>query len=156
MLSGIEFMDMLHMMIGNVQGGAIVLVIFGILGGARTQWWYPVLLGAVYCPLYYGVFSAVIRRMNVETPGRESAEQTPPEQETQSADERSQTIINGLGGRQNIADVDCCFTRLRVRVRVRVRDMQQVVDRTLMLTGGQRQRCTGYLWLAGGENRPRR
>lgn len=123
-LSGVAFMlmDMLHVMIGNVQGGAIDLVIFGVLGGARTQWWYPVLLGAVYCPLYYVVFRAVIRRMHVETP---------PEQEKQSADERSQTIINGLGGRQNIADVDCCFTRLRVWVR----DMQQVVDRTLMLTG---------------------
>ncbi|OIV47528.1 PTS maltose transporter subunit IICB [Sodalis sp. TME1] len=132
-LSGVAFMlmDILHVMIGNVQGGAIDLVIFGMLGGAKTQWWYPVLLGAVYCPLYYVVFSAVIRRMNVETPGRESEEQTPPAQEKQSADERSQTIINGLGGRQNIADVDCCFTRLRVRVR----DMQQVVDRTLMLTG---------------------
>lgn len=112
-------MNLLHVIIGNVQGGA------------RTQWWYPVLLGAVYCPLYYVVFRAVIRRMHVETPGRESDEQTPPEQEKQSADERSQTIINGLRGRQNIADVDCCFTRLRVRVR----DMRQVVDRTLMLTG---------------------
>lgn len=95
-------MDMLHVMIGNAQGGAIDLVIFGALGVARTQWWYPVLLGAVYCPLYYVVFRALIRRLHVETPGRVSEEQTPPEQEKQSDDERSQTIINNLGRRQNI------------------------------------------------------
>lgn len=132
-LSGISFMlmDVLHLMIGNVQGGAIDLAIFGILGGARTHWWYAVLLGLIYFPLYYYVFRLVILRMRVETPGREQEEEAAPARKPLSADDRSHGIIVGLGGADNIAEVDCCFTRLRVRVK----DMKQVVDRSLMLTG---------------------
>ena len=31
-------------------------------------------------------------------------------------DERSRMILNGLGGKKNVADVDCCITRLRCTV----------------------------------------
>ncbi|QHM75391.1 PTS system maltose-specific EIICB component [Mixta theicola] len=132
LLTGLSFMlmSMLHLMIGNVQGGAIDLVVFGILGGAKTHWWWTLALGVVYAPLYYYGFKWVIKRMNVETPGRETEEQEAAAQ-TVSADERTRTIISGLGGAGNIEDVDCCFTRLRVRVK----DMKEVVDQTLMTTG---------------------
>ncbi|MFC3395435.1 PTS transporter subunit EIIC [Brenneria rubrifaciens] len=131
-LSGLSFMlmSMLHLMIGNIQGGAIDLVVFGILGGAKTQWWYAVLLGLIYLPVYYFTFRFIIRRMNVETPGRE-AEETAREVAPVSADERTKTIITGLGGESNIEEVDCCFTRLRVLVK----DMNRVEDKTLMSTG---------------------
>ncbi|MCU5775666.1 PTS transporter subunit EIIC [Erwiniaceae bacterium BAC15a-03b] len=131
LLSGLSFMLMsvMHLMIGNVQGGAIDLVVFGILGGSKTQWWWSILLGLIYVPVYYYSFRFIIRRMNVETPGRESEEvETAP---AVAANERTNVIISGLGGEGNIEDVDCCFTRLRVRVK----DMQQVVDQTLMTTG---------------------
>ncbi|TKI08105.1 PTS transporter subunit EIIC [Martelella alba] len=133
MLCGLSFMlmDLLGLMIGNVQGGAIDLVIFGILGGGKTHWWYAVLLGLIYFPVYYFVFRLVIVRMGVQTPGRETEEPETPQRKTLSPDERAVNIIAGLGGSQNIADVDCCFTRLRVRVK----DMRQVIERTLMLTG---------------------
>ncbi|WP_337021113.1 PTS transporter subunit EIIC [Pantoea anthophila] len=129
-LTGLSFMlmSMLHLMIGNVQGGIIDLVVFGMLGGATTHWWWTLALGAVYAPLYYYAFRLVITRMHVETPGRESEEEKPQQV---AADERTQVIISGLGGQANIEDVDCCFTRLRVRVR----EMNQVVDQTLMSTG---------------------
>ncbi|WP_307743220.1 PTS transporter subunit EIIC [uncultured Pantoea sp.] len=129
-LTGLSFMlmSMLHLMIGNVQGGIIDLVVFGMLGGAKTHWWWTLALGAVYAPIYYYAFRLVITRMHVETPGRESEEEKPQQV---AADERTQVIISGLGGQANIEDVDCCFTRLRVRVR----EMNQVVDQTLMSTG---------------------
>ena len=130
-LSGLSFMlmSMLHLMIGNIQGGAIDLVVFGILGGSRTQWWWTLVLGAVYVPVYYYGFRFVILRMRVETPGRE-AEEVETEKAV-AADERVRVIISGLGGKENIEDVDCCFTRLRVRVK----EMKEVVDQTLMTTG---------------------
>ncbi|MEE3650411.1 MULTISPECIES: PTS transporter subunit EIIC [unclassified Brenneria] len=131
-LSGLSFMlmSMLHLMIGNIQGGAIDLVVFGILGGLETRWWYAVLLGLIYFLAYYFAFRFIIRRMNVETPGRESEEHA-PETQPISADQRTKDIITGLGGENNITDVDCCFTRLRVQVK----DMTLVVDKTLMSTG---------------------
>ncbi|QHM71121.1 PTS transporter subunit EIIC [Mixta intestinalis] len=132
LLTGLSFMlmSMLHLMIGNVQGGAIDLVVFGILGGAKTHWWWTLALGVIYAPLYYYGFKWVIRRMNVETPGREVEEQETAPQAF-SVDDRTKVIISGLGGENNIEEVDCCFTRLRVRVK----DMKEVVDQTLMSTG---------------------
>ena len=129
-LTGLSFMlmSMLHLMIGNVQGGVIDLVVFGMLGGAKTHWWWTLALGVIYAPIYYYAFRLVITRMLVETPGRESEDEKPQQV---TADERTQVIISGLGGQANIEDVDCCFTRLRVRVK----EMNQVVDQTLMSTG---------------------
>ncbi len=133
LLTGLSFMlmSMLHLMIGNVQGGAIDLVVFGILGGSKTHWWWTIALGVVYAPLYYFGFRFIITRMRVETPGRESEE--PTQTAVVSADERTHVIISGLGGPGNIDDVDCCFTRLRVRVK----EMKEVVDQTLLSTGAQ-------------------
>ena len=34
----------------------------------------------------------------------------------QSKDQLSATILEGLGGKENLSDVDCCATRLRVTV----------------------------------------
>lgn len=123
-------MSMMHLMIGNVQGGAIDLVVFGIPGGSHTQWWWSIALGIVYLPVFYYGFKGGILRMRVETPGREALEAA-PKHNAVSADRRTQTIISGLGGADNIEDVDCCFTRLRVRVK----EMKEVVDQTLMTTG---------------------
>ncbi|WP_313620110.1 PTS transporter subunit EIIC [Pantoea septica] len=130
LLTGLSFMlmSMLHLMIGNVQGGVIDLVVFGILGGSKTHWWWTLALGVVYAPLYYYAFRFIITRMGVETPGRESEDEKPQQV---AADERTKVIISGLGGQANIEDVDCCFTRLRVRVK----DMKEVVDQTLLTTG---------------------
>ena len=130
LLTGLSFMlmSMLHLMIGNVQGGVIDLVVFGILGGSKTHWWWTLALGVVYAPLYYYAFRFIITRMGVETPGRESEDEKP---QLVAADERTKVIISGLGGQANIEDVDCCFTRLRVRVK----DMKEVVDQTLLTTG---------------------
>ncbi len=144
-LTGISFvlMQSLHVMIGNVQGGAIDWVIFGILGGSKTHWWYPLILGIVYAPLYYFSFRWVITRMLIKTPGREDDAESEDlrgtsavgpastSAATSSASEKTTNIIKGLGGEGNISSVDCCFTRLRVKVV----DMSQVVDKTLMTTG---------------------
>ncbi|HBH69617.1 MAG TPA: PTS maltose transporter subunit IICB [Erwinia persicina] len=131
LLSGLSFMlmSLMHLMIGNVQGGAIDLVVFGILGGSKTAWWWSVGLGLIYVPIYYYGFRFIILRMRVETPGRESDGALP--QVSVTADERTRVIISGLGGEGNIEDVDCCFTRLRVKVK----QMNEVVDQTLMTTG---------------------
>lgn len=145
LLTGLSFvlMQLLQVMIGNVQGGAIDWVIFGILGGSKTHWWFPLMLGIVYAPLYYFSFRWVITRMQIKTPGREDDSESEEQRATPSVaaasametppltSDKTSNIIRGLGGEQNIASVDCCFTRLRVKVK----DMSQVQDKTLMTTG---------------------
>jgi PTS system maltose and glucose-specific IIC component len=132
-LTGISFvlMQMFHVMIGNVQGGAIDFLIFGVLGGAKTHWWYPLILGIIYAPIYYFSFRWVILRMQVKTPGREDENDAEERAKPAQGNEKTRNIILGLGGEGNIAQVDCCFTRLRVKVK----DMAQVQDDTLLKTG---------------------
>lgn len=62
--------------------------------------------------LYYIVFRFLITKFNFKTPGREDKEL----QQQVEATERAQTIVAGLGGKDNIEIVDCCATRLRVTI----------------------------------------
>lgn len=130
-MTGLSFalMHLFGVMIGNVQGGVIDLLVFGVLGGTATNWWLAVLVGACYFPIYYFVFRFIITRMNVKTPGREDETATSSQQVT--ASEQAEQIIAGLGGAQNIQLVDNCFTRLRVKVK----DMDKIKDDSLKATG---------------------
>ncbi len=126
------FSQMLGVMIGNIQGGFIDFIVFGVLGGAKTHWWFSLLLGCLWAPVYYFTFRWVILRMKVKTPGREeentfsAAMAFKPEGANSAAQ-----IIAGLGGRHNIQSVDCCFTRLRVKLV----DMSKIDEQMLRQSG---------------------
>ena len=108
------------------SGGFIDLLLFGILqGNAKTDWIRILPVGVIYFFLYYGIFAFLIRRLDLKTPGREEdSEETKLHTradvmgtKTESpAASVSSLIVQGLGGRQNICDVDCCATRLRITV----------------------------------------
>ena len=86
------------------------------------------LVGAVYFILYFLLFRFMIRKSNYATPGREDDGETKlytradynekkkTNQKEQSA-ETSRLILSGLGGKENLAGLDCCATRLRVTVK---------------------------------------
>ncbi|MGL4338574.1 MAG: PTS transporter subunit EIIC, partial [Turicibacter sp.] len=69
----------------------------------------------------FAVFNFAIKKLNIATPGRNGNYIDDEETSTSSAstnkDEQASTIIELLGGRANIADVDACMTRLRVTVK---------------------------------------
>ncbi len=106
------------------SGGFIDLFLFGILqGNAKTSWVYVVLVGIVYFVVYYFLFSFLIKTFDLKTPGREKDEEIKlynrsdyNAKKEQGSDELSEMICNGLGGKKNISDVDCCATRLRCTV----------------------------------------
>ena len=102
------------------------MFLFGILqGNAKTNWIWIVIVGVVYFIVYYFLFSFIIKKMNLKTPGREDdSEETKlytradvnakkeTSQGSEKADENSVSamITDGLGGKDNISDVDCCAT----------------------------------------------
>lgn len=114
------------------SGGIIDLVLFGILPGMeKTNWIWIVVVGIGYFIVYYFLFSFLIKKLNLKTPGRENeGEETKlytradvnksKNSGTNGAktqdDIVSALIVLGLGGKENISDVDCCATRLRVTV----------------------------------------
>ncbi len=129
-LAGISFMlmDIFGVKVGQTfSGGFIDLTLFGILPGATgvdNNWYMIVVVGAVYAVIYYFIFKTVILKWNIATPGRNGAElkvMTKKEyneikNSTKDSNEIVFDIIEGLGGSDNIKDVDACITRLRVTV----------------------------------------
>jgi hypothetical protein len=57
-----------------VSGGIIDLALFGILqGNAKTNWIWVVIIGVGYFILYYLLFSYLIRKFDLKTPGRDES-----------------------------------------------------------------------------------
>lgn len=113
------------------SGGFIDLFLFGILqGNKKTSWIWVIIVGIGYFIVYYFLFSFLIKKLNLKTPGRDDAEEvklyTRADVNAKNAGESgangskedavSEGILRGLGGKKNISDVDCCATRLRCTV----------------------------------------
>ncbi|WP_192987875.1 PTS transporter subunit EIIC [Carnobacterium mobile] len=114
-MAGISFMlmDLFNVIIGNVQGGAIDLGVFGILQGLDTRWFVAVIVGIGYAFAYYFVFKTVILKQNVPTPGREEITEG-SDVVIKDKDNIGKTIVAALGGKENIKEIENCFTRLRL------------------------------------------
>ncbi|RDU21982.1 PTS transporter subunit IIABC [Anaerosacchariphilus polymeriproducens] len=150
-LAGLSYMLMHILNVGvgmTFSGGLIDLTLFGILqGNQKTSWVWIVIVGIGYFIVYYFGFSFLINKFNFKTPGREEGDA-----ETKlytradvnakkgkkgenasggSDDVTSAMITKGLGGKDNISDVDCCATRLRTTVF----DASKVDESTLKQSG---------------------
>ena len=154
-LAGSAYMvaHILNIAVGlTFSGGLLDLVIFGVLqGNAKTSWLRIIPAGVVYFLLYYVLFSFLIKKFDLKTPGREdddeetklytkadvNARRTEAKegescsQAENSKDSRSAAIVMGMGGRNNITSVDCCATRLRCSIA----DSSLVDEKLLKSTG---------------------
>ncbi|MGL4935743.1 MAG: N-acetylglucosamine-specific PTS transporter subunit IIBC [Cetobacterium sp.] len=85
-----------------------------------TNWYMLIIQGAVFFVLYYVIFTAVITKMNLKTPGREdedSSDEATTSSKPTTNDELAEKLIPLLGGVDNIVIVDNCITRLRLEVK---------------------------------------
>lgn len=115
------------------SGGFIDMFLFGILqGNEKTNWIWIVIVGIFYFVIYYLLFTLLIRKFDLKTPGRGEEEEVKlyrrsdiesrknnfntDDASASSEDLVSAMITKGLGGSDNISDVDCCATRLRCTV----------------------------------------
>ena len=156
-LAGLSFMLMHILNVGvgmTFSGGLIDLVLFGAMqGNAKTHWIWVVVVGAVYFVLYYLIFRFMISKFNYKTPGRDDAEEvklyTRADVNARNAasgssapagdDPVSALIVEGLGGTDNLSDVDCCATRLRCTVK----DAALVRQDVLKASGASGVICKG-------------
>lgn len=69
-------------------------------------------IGIVYGLLYYFLFRWAIRRFQIPTPGRE--EGSPLEEWAGDIPYRAPLILQALGGKDNIVQIEACITRLRL------------------------------------------
>ena len=105
-------MHMLNVGIGmTFSGGFLDFFLFGILqGNTKSSWLHVIPVGILYFIVYFIVFRVMILKFNYQTPGHEKDNAAP----VNNADNKSQQILDGLGGLENISDLSCCATRLRV------------------------------------------
>ena len=146
-LAGLSFMLMHIFNVGvgmTFSGGAIDLTLFGILqGNAKTNWIWIIVVGLAYAVIYYFVFYFMIKKFNYKTPGREADDEETKLftrkdlnernalRKQENGDRTSALILSGLGGKDNISDIDCCATRLRVTVKD-----PQTVDKAILSESG--------------------
>lgn len=105
-------MHMLNVGIGmTFSGGFLDFFLFGILqGNTKTSWLHVIPVGILYFIVYFIIFRVMILKFNYQTPGHEKDNAAP----VNNADNKSQQILDGLGGLENISDLSCCAMRLRV------------------------------------------
>jgi len=136
-LAGLSFMIMYitGTSIGlTFSGGLIDFFLFGLLPG-REPWWNVIILGLIFIPVYYFLFTWAVKWKDLATPGREpDAEAIADygEHELQLSDEekaaaiktaaveadmsQAAKVLAAFGGFENITSVDACITRLRISV----------------------------------------
>ncbi|MEI5909490.1 glucose-specific PTS transporter subunit IIBC [Bacillus spongiae] len=114
--AGLSFMTMhlLDVKIGmTFSGGLIDYILFGLIN-PQTNAWLVIPVGLVFAVIYYFGFRFAIRKFNLMTPGRE--EEEIEEGESVEASELAHEVLDAMGGKENIAHLDACITRLRVSV----------------------------------------
>lgn len=114
-------------------GGIITVTLNNLIAGVeKTNWPIMFILGLAQIALYYVLFSFLIKKFKFKTPGREdvnveeakNGEVTSKDGSKSIVDRKEDrvgvseiiSVINGLGGKENIINVTNCFTRLRVDV----------------------------------------
>ncbi|MCL2888666.1 MAG: PTS transporter subunit EIIC [Elusimicrobia bacterium] len=137
--AGLSFMlaHILKIAVGTTFScGLIDLTLYGILqGNAKTNWVMLLPLFLIYFVGYYFFFKWAILKWNIQTPGREPDDQesklytkadynaakashaSGPVDKAAARDEQLELIIEGLGGKENMENLDCCATRLRLNVK---------------------------------------
>lgn len=119
----------------GTSGGIInILVSNLVLGVDKTNWPMMFVLGIVNAVVYFFLFRFLIKKLNLHTPGREeetaedaelladggatvAAAQADAPAASGDTDQAILDLIEGLGGKDNIEELENCFTRLRVAVK---------------------------------------
>ncbi|MNW28354.1 PTS system glucose-specific EIICBA component [compost metagenome] len=101
--------------------------------------WLLIPVGIAYGLIYYVLFRWAIRTFRIPTPGRE--EGSVLEDWAGSIPYRAPLILEALGGKENIVQVESCITRLRLTVH-----NDRLIDTTAMKALGS----AGLIKLGGG------
>ena len=116
----------------SFSAGAADLLFSASLPAAQRTW-LILPLGLAAFAVFYIVFRLMIQGLNLKTPGREDEAPTTAPKSSVGKDwaVMAAGILDGMGGRDNIASLTHCATRLRMAVR----DMTRVDDAQLKAAG---------------------
>ena len=103
------------------SAGATDLIFSASLPAAANTW-LIIPLGIAAFVVFFLVFLFAIKTFNLKTPGREDDNEEEAKIELANNDytAMASVILEGLGGKDNIASMDHCITRLRLEVKDRL------------------------------------
>jgi PTS system N-acetylglucosamine-specific IIC component len=113
-------------------------LIFSASLPAAAKTWLILPLGAAAAIVFYLVFRFAITKWDLKTPGREDDQEGELKLELSNDDftAMAAVILEGCGGKENIASIDNCITRLRLEVKDRL-----LVDEKVIKSSG----CAGVI-----------
>ena len=97
-------------------------LIFSASLPAAHNTWMIIPLGIAAFLVFYFVFKFAILKWNLKTPGREDDDEADDAEKSATLANNdftavAQTILEGLGGKENVVTIDNCITRLRLTVK---------------------------------------
>ena len=101
------------------SAGATDLVFSSSLPAAQNTWMI-IPLGIAAFIVFYVVFRIAIVKWDLKTPGREDDDEETEKKVVLSNDnftEVASIILEGVGGKENVASIDNCITRLRLEIK---------------------------------------
>ena len=117
----------------SFSAGAMDLLFSSSLPAA-ARIWLIIPLGIAAFAVFYFVFLFAIKKWDLKTPGRED-DDVEAEKKIELANDDfaaiAATILEGCGGKDNIASIDNCITRLRLEVK----DITAVNDKVIKSAG---------------------
>lgn len=86
---------------------------------AAAKTWLIIPLGIAAFIVFYIVFRFAITKWDLKTPGREddSEDETKMQLANDDFTKVAEIILDGVGGKENVASVDNCITRLRLEIK---------------------------------------
>ena len=123
LLTGISvfFAANMEWMAGFGFSAGLVDMVLSSQNPLAKQWYMLIAQGAAFFAIYYFVFVALIKGLNLKTPGREEAEQGTVKAPAAKSDagELAGQYVAALGGLDNLEVIDACITRLRLTLKDR-------------------------------------
>lgn len=109
--------------------GARTYMLFGLIDSvvsnlpfspSITKFYLVIIVGLIMGVVWFLVFVYLIKKFNLQTPGREEIQSDEVRVSDNKDDFQQRDIeltISGLGGKENIETITNCFTRLRITVK---------------------------------------
>ena len=118
----------------SFSAGAMDLLFSASLPAAAKTW-LIIPLGIAAFIVFYFVFYFAITKFDLKTPGREDDDDVEAEKKVELANDDyaqvAKIVLEGCGGKENIASIDNCITRLRLEVK----DITLVNDKVIKSAG---------------------
>ncbi len=122
LLAGVSvfFAASMEWMAGFGFSAGLVDMVLSSQNPLAVKWYMLIVQGVVFFAIYYFIFLAVIRGMDLKTPGREEADVDAPKvNAAEDAGELATQYVTALGGIDNLEVIDACITRLRLTLKDR-------------------------------------